>query len=377
MPDQIDISNPVSIAEAVRRNKGKPLQISAYFLQGIFGELADCSGICEEIIDTDEKLKKYGLDPAEGGTFLKIVGCSYLYKGNPEQWRVFGMEQAKSNISTLPREIIAESRLYSAAIALRFLFQRRKFIHDLHVFFNEIRHKTIRHVSPPEIRLNQMTREIRQAMDKVVKKEFKIDPAFDLYNATPDDLKFSDIEPAALIVKMVVFGTLIMEFDGAYRFPTQDMLGETDKENAQRSGAREMLRLLDLMIERNINLTPIPPEMLPTIPGITDRTSGVPEKFRFIKKAMRILFFLSSQSRRIIRNFLLELDIDKVKLDDADWYFCLRRNTHNYRGVPITERLKELARIDRERGHQYVKIEFKPATGPAPKVEAVMDPPKT
>ncbi len=55
----------------------------------------------------------------------------------------------------------------------------------------------------------------------------------------------------------------------------------------------------------------------------------------------------------------MELDTKKVGLDEADWYFCLRRNTHNYRGIPLPERLAELERIDAERKHMYVKVEYK------------------
>jgi hypothetical protein len=219
-------------------------------------------------------------------------------------------------------------------------------------------------------------REIRRAMDAALKAELRIDPALDLYAATPHEIRYTDVELAALIAKITAFFTLIMELDGAYCFPLQDMLGELDKEKASRSGWREALRLANLMIERNENLTPIPPETMPPIPGITDRTFGVPAKFRFIRNLMRLAFLASPFARRLARRFLLELDPKKVGLDEADWYFCLRRNTHNYRGVPITERLAELRRIDAERGHQYVKIEYRQATRPEPRAEAELEPPK-
>ena len=369
MNETFDLSNPVAIADAVRKNNGKPITMQIYFLNGIFGELENCNGVAEEVIDNDEKLKKYGFDPAEGGTYIKLIGCSYLYKGNPDQTRVFGMEQAKSNISTLPRDVIGRSWLYSAAVILRALFRRKHFVNDLHVFFNEIKHKTIRHCSPPDIRLSQFTREIRRAMDAALKKEFKINPEFDLYNETePATVKYTALDLAGFITKATAHATLIMELDGAYRFPIQDVLGETDRENARRSGFREVMRLFDLMLERQNNLT--------IVVGVSDRTSGVPSKFRFLKLIFRVLLLISPLARRIVRNFLVELDTSKVALDDADWYFCLRRNTHNYRGISLPERLKELNRIDTERGHQYIKIEFKPAPQGQPAASITTEPPK-
>lgn len=364
----LDLSNPVAVSDAVRKNQGKPVTVQVYFLTGIFGELENCNGVAEEVIDTDEKLAKYGLDPKEGGTYIKLIGCSYLYKGNPEQSKVFGMEQAKSNISTLPRDIIARSWLYSAAVGLRALFRPRRFVNDLHVFFGEIKHKTIRHCTPPEIRLAKFTREIRRAMDVALRKELKIDPALDLYNSEPSVVKYTDVDLAGMITKAVAFVTLMIEQDGAYRFPMQDMFGELDKENAARSGAREMIRLANLMVERNTNLT--------VVPGISDRTEGVPHKLKFIRNVLRALFWLSPLARRITQTFLLELDVEKVALDDADWYFCLRRNTHNYRGVPLPDRLRELEMIDKLRGHSYVKIEFVKAPSGTPKAEATLETPK-
>jgi hypothetical protein len=363
----IDIMNPVAVAEAVRKNGGKPVTVQIYLMNGIFGELPNCNGVAEEVIDTDEKLLKYGLDPAEGGTFIKLIGCSFLYKGNPDERSVFGMEQAKSNTSTLVRDIVGRSWLYSGAVVLRAIFRRKNFINDIHVFFNEIKHKTMRHCSPPEIRLSQFTREIRRAMDVALKKEFKIDPAFNLFESGTS-FRGTDIDFAGAISKMVSWGTLIMERDGAYRFPTQDMFGEVDKENATRSGAREMIRLVNLMIERNINLT--------IVPGISDRTEGVPNKFKFIKRIMQVAFFFSPRARRIAQTFLLELEISKVGLDDADWYFCLRRNTHNYRGIPLPDRLRELEAVDKLKGNFYVKIEINPPTAEQPNAKVILSAPK-
>ena len=315
---------------------GKPTKMQVYFLHGIYGEMQDCNGIAEEVIDNDEKLTKHGLDPADGGTFVKIWGCSYLYRGNPAMGQVFGMEQAKSMVSEIPRGIIGKSALLSTAMLLLFLFARKRFISYAHRYFNSIRQHSVRLYSPPEERMGRPVREIRRAMAAALAKELG-----------PD----IDPELGGLLTDATNFGTLIMEMDCAYRFPLQDILGEVDRENAARSGYREAMRLFDILLARQTNLT--------IVPGISERDQGVPYKFRFLKKLARVALLVSPRARRITQNFLIELDPAKVGLDESDWYFCLRRNTHNYRGVPLPERLAELARLDKEKRHQYIKFEYK------------------
>ena len=352
MSDTFDMTNVAAIADAVKKNDGKPIAVQIYFLHGIFGELPDCNGVAEEVIDTDEKLAKYGLDPKDGGTYIKLVGCSYLYKGDPNQAKVYGLEQAKSNISTVPRQIIAGSWLYSAAVILRALFQLKKFINDLHVEFGEIRWKTMIHCAPPDIRLGCHTREIRRAMDVAVKKEFGIDPGRDLFgDAEPGNpqVRFTKYDLAGLIVKMTAFITLIADMDGAYGLPERDIFAELDTENVRKNGgAAEALRLIGIWCERGVRLG---------------------TRITFIRKILRPVLWLSPRANRILTVFFLELNESKVSLDDADWYFCLRRNTYNFRGVSLEVRLEELKRIDADRGHQYVKIEYIPQPQPVPAAE--------
>jgi hypothetical protein len=38
-------------------------------------------------------------------------------------------------------------------------------------------------------------------------------------------------------------------------------------------------------------------------------------------------------------------------LGNNDWYYCLRRDSYNFKGIKIEERLKEAKRIDDEEGN--------------------------
>lgn len=334
---KIDLSSPEEVQEAVKKNEGKPVHMNVYLLYGVYGELPGCEGLAEEVINTDEKLKKYGLDPAEGGTFIKLMGCSYLYKGDPATDKVKGIELAKRCVSVFPRRIIGRSVVLTAALGFLYIFFPKRFWDYACIFAEEIKMKTIGIYGIPEERYNKAEKEIKRAMDVALKDEFNIAPEEDLVNEG-DWVKMEKNFMAYALAKLTAFFALFINLDAAYRFQTQDMLGETNKENARRSARKETIRLLNIMISRT--------------------TTTIDEKFRHVRNALGAAMLFSPRLRRIIQKFLLEINVEKVGLDEADYYFCLRR-TSNYRGFPLAERLRQLYLIDKEKGHQYVNIEFK------------------
>ncbi len=346
------MSHPTTSIQALQDAARTGTKPHVILLTGIFGELEDCSGVAEEIIETPEQLAKHGLDPAEGGTFMKIVGCSYLYKGYPQEYKVRGMEQAKGNISSIPRLIIGKSIILSAAVATLFVFFRKRFIHYAHIYFNEIKFRTLPHIGMPYERYGYYVKEVARAVRAALNREFRIDPSIPLLDLHPDNMvvgkflgflwrRFSHLELPALITKALAFVCVFMDNDSAYSLRTRDALGEMDKERARRSGAREFLRILQILADRESYIG-----------------RDVRNKWLFIRRCVRVAFWVSPRARRLAQYFLLELNLDKVRLDDADWYFCLRRNSYNFRGIPLEQRLKELERIDKERGHVYVKIQY-------------------
>jgi hypothetical protein len=250
------------------------------------------------------------------------------------------MEQAKSNISALPRDIVGGSWLLSGAVALLFIFRRKKFWHFMHIFFEEIKNKTMRHIGQPYIRYNAYVKELARAFDVALKKQYNIPKELQLVAADPLASKYSRLQPAIVFTKIVAFLCMVIEYDCAYRFPTQDVFGSVDKEAARKNPRKEFLRLLDLYIERGVKLGP---------------------RIVFIRKVMNLFMMVSPSTTRLIGEFLVELDLDKVRLDEADWYFCMRRDTYNYGGLTIEERLKMVDKIDREKGHYFVKFEYEQA----------------
>ena len=44
-----------------------------------------------------------------------------------------------------------------------------------------------------------------------------------------------------------------------------------------------------------------------------------------------------------------ELDLEKMKMDESDWYFSLLYRTYNPKGIPFAERYKEWTKITDEK----------------------------
>jgi len=60
--------------------------------------------------------------------------------------------------------------------------------------------------------------------------------------------------------------------------------------------------------------------------------------------------------RKFITEVLLELNMDKIKMDEADVYFSLKRRAYNTRNRSLNERLRLKRKIDKERGHWRLQL---------------------
>jgi len=187
----------------------------------------------------------------------------------------------------------------------------------------------------PEKRYNKFSAEIRRAIRAAAAKEIKTEKPLSSYN--PDEaIKNVKLWILVPLVKFVELVVLCVDFDTAYRFQSQDGLSNLDKRN---DPVKELERILDIMANRY--------------------TDYVSDKIRAFKKFIPLIR-LSPLLKRVLNNFFQELDIEKIKPDEADWYFGLRRERYNFGGLTLEERLKEVERIDKEQGH--ARIKFKKAT---------------
>lgn len=309
---------------------GTTTNYMAGFVAGAFGDMEDCEGLLEKVIT-----------PKEGGTYMKFYGCDYLFKSFPVSEVVENLGLAKALISFVPREVIAKSFLFSVATILLFIFQRKKFLYLANLWIGMIYDRTVVKAGMPPERYNQFSVEFKRAANAAILNQavgIELTKPLDKHDAV-ESVKAKRLPYLVLIAKTVGFVAFVLELDTAYRFRFQDALENVDKENAKKDVIGEVRRIVNLMIER-------------------ERDDSVRKKIVHIGRILFPVLRMSNMMRRLAREFLIGLDMDKIKLDDADWYFCLRRRGYDFRGVPLEKRLEEKKRIDKERNHLVLNFVY-------------------
>lgn len=287
------------LAQQIRKKLGEYGKVDV--IAGVFGEWKGCDGMVEEVIK-----------PEEGGVFVKIYGCSYLYKGYPDARKVHGLELAKFLMSGVLKDIIGKSFIFSGALIFMFLFARKKFIHYADLLFMGILNR-IHWYEIPKNEYNTFVKEIKRAVVVSLKEE---------HNAW-----------TLLVAKITRFICLFLEMDSAYRFRIQDAFGNVN--NSAKNKTKEFFRLLDILISR-------------------ETAKGIASKWKFIKLVLRGVLLISPSLTRIVKRIISNLDADKIKMDEADWYFCLRYVSYDFGGKDKDWRFNRRDEIDREKGHIFI-----------------------
>ena len=254
--------------------------------------------------------------PEEGGTFTKIYGCSYLYKGVFPIEVVYGLQLSKHFFSEMPRDISRHFLLW-IGLVLFFLFQRKSFLEFATEFMRNLNLKVTEHYEPhdknkegqPEFRperYNNFEKEIERAILIAIRGEGLWEQLF---------------------IYLTRFLKLFLYSDNTYRLRLQDAFEE---------GKKSLVKVLDVLISRE---TPY---------------SGVGPKWKFLKFALSMLCLISPAIKRISRKFMENLDKDKIKMDEADWYWCLKFRSYNFGGKSQEWRYAERDRLDKELHHIFL-----------------------
>lgn len=117
------------------------------------------------------------------------------------------------------------------------------------------------------------------------------------------------------------------EYDDAYRYPGQDIFEEFDREKAKKDIIGELSKLIDIYISRDYR--------------------GTAQKFGRIKKLVYLLRF-SKKYREMLRRFFLELDINRTKLDEADYYHAQYKWNYDWKVGKAHQRFQSIVNPDRE-----------------------------
>lgn len=214
----------------------------------------------------------------EGGVYVNYANCPFQRKGFAHSPSVTAIDNVKKVMIGLASGF-SSFRGKSILLFFCLLFRRRIFRS-----FDELLNK-----------LYTMVRFHR------LKPEWYCKAAREMYNAI-DHVIIRDIF------------TLIMEFDDAYRYRFQDVLGELNHFALTRNPITEIGRMFELLAERE-----------------TDER--LKRNWKMARKLLFVVFFFKDVREPIIRTFS-RLNPQHLKLDEADLYFAsLKKDGYNWGGT--------------------------------------------
>lgn len=240
------------------------------------------------------------IKPTDGGTFTKFYGCSYLFKGEIDN-------EIIDKLAPVKRCIVATISVLSSFpfilfVPLLILWKERVLASSIRWIVRIYRADAIKK-QLPNIRFNGVEREVLRV--------------FSIFSErTKDEYYKNEIIDLGYLVAM------ILQFDSAYRFPFQDAFNKD---------IRVFMRTL------------------------LERENGIRIKWVWIDRILKIVL-LSPKIRRFVNEFLGEFNEKEIRLDEADWYYCLRRHRYNYGGLTYEERMKIKDSIDKQKGHVVLDI---------------------
>jgi len=136
-----------------------------------------------------------------------------------------------------------------------------------------------------------------------------------------------------IIDELIMIVCTIWEFEFAYRYMGQDIASELDVEKLRKNPVKEISRLFDILIERSH-------------PG--REKSKIKKRWRAIKTVVMIYCWVKKSRLKKLIDLIDWFQLDKIKLDEADWYHCCNRLNYNFRGMSYEERKALKEKIDRE-----------------------------
>jgi hypothetical protein len=285
---------------------------------GAFGASEGCTGIVERV-DT----------PPTGGVFTKYIGCNYLYKGYPDVRIIEYIYPSKRVIAGLFPLVQNKPVRFLFGIAYLFYLLlprqiKRKVIIGLLDYILGITH-WIEYKNPyalPTESYCPAVKELHRVSELLLQ-----------------DIK--DNELLSRLRKVRDIFCMMIQMDTAYHFRFQDIIPEFDKEALKKNPIKEIERVLDIFIEREA----------------VDGENQMTIKWQGLKKI--VMFALHFKKiRKIIVRVLLEMDSDKIKFDEADFYFVCDRKDYQYCGIPYEERMRMAAAMDKKVGNKRPKIVF-------------------
>jgi len=257
--------------------------------------------------------------PESGGIYIYLYGYKYPYKGMPDNASVEQFRIVKKVFLYL--FISISNRAVMALLGILYLLPRfltKKLFHSVVNYFYLLTDWLTYDFLLKPNRYCICVRELYRTFTVIMEKE-----------------KDETMKKVIGIARDIV--CLFIEQDSAYKFRFQDIMAEVDICKLKNGGwgmVREIQRLIRLMQDREINKW------------------FARQKWGTIEKMMKPAF-LAKELRHYIHEFLREVDFNKLKPDEGDWYFDTLRLDYDFGGKTLPERIEERKKMDIENWNKY------------------------
>ena len=226
--------------------------------------------------------------PQPGGVYTYLQGKDYPFKGFPLVDIVEALDTLKkvekNMLSGLYYYLKHENRLKLLTLIPSLWFFKkllRSWLYTSRTFVYRYR------IKPSMYSLS--VRELYKAFDSPIKNESK------------------DLQELRENLKYTI--CMFLEFDNAYRFRFQDLAEEIDLEKFFKSPAKELRRLIDIAQSR-------------------EKQQQYKDKWTLIKTIVVPLLLVDRELKRIIVEVVKNLNFDRIKMDEGDRYYCLKREDY-------------------------------------------------
>jgi hypothetical protein len=135
--------------------------------------------------------------------------------------------------------------------------------------------------------------------------------------------------------------TIILEGDPAYRYRLQDITGNLNKEALKKSPRKEIIRLAKILMDREN--------------GDNSFNRGMKGKWDLVSKVINLSLLVNWKLKNKIRDTLLELNLDEIKLSKEDLYWCDLNKDYNFGGLTAEERKQRHINIY---GEEQTKLDY-------------------
>ena len=236
--------------------------------------------------------------PEEGGVLTYMGNHPYPYKGFP----FFENVEKIDTIKKIFRGVLSgfyhsvKHRRLSLVLFLPLLIVSKDLLSTAIRAF----HKLIERFRVKREMYSKIVREVYRTFDKPREGE---------------DLKTLELR---LMIKDTI--CTVLEFDNAYRYRFQDVIIELDKEAVKKNPRKELLRLLNLMGER-------------------EKTQEVRDTWRLLKMGVRFYLPFDRKISKMLGDVFSEVNLSELALTDPDKHFsCLRQDyTFKFMENPTSE----------------------------------------